>query len=88
MRSGCDSLQLIPRYLTKIADQIVALIADEHADTIVWGSEDGKVDDDEEMEELDDLDNVDRLYTFAVSKTKEQEENVTSSPGFSVCNLV
>ncbi|KIP12766.1 hypothetical protein PHLGIDRAFT_113364 [Phlebiopsis gigantea 11061_1 CR5-6] len=74
------------RYLTKIADQIVALISDEHADAIVWGSNDSKPSHDDDMEALDDLENVDRLYTFEVSKTKEQEENVTSSPGFNITN--
>lgn len=33
---------------------------------------------------LDD-DNDDRLFTFEITKTNEQEESVVSRPGFRVC---
>lgn len=33
-----------------------------------------------------DLDNVDRLYTFEVAKTREEQENVTASTGFKVAS--
>ena len=36
--------------------------------------------DDEDMDEDDD----DRLFAFEVSKTNEQEEGITSRPGFTV----
>ena len=64
----------------------MALVSDEHADAIVWGSGDGSSDQDDSAEDLDDLDNVDRLYTFQVAKTREEEENVTATAGFRVCN--
>lgn len=39
----------------------------------------------EELEvDGDDDDQVDRLFTFEVTKTNEQEENVTSRPGIDV----
>ncbi|KAJ3555967.1 hypothetical protein NM688_g2284 [Phlebia brevispora] len=68
------------RYLTKITDQVVALISDEHANTIVWAEEDDSLDCDE--------DENDRLFTFNVAKTKEQEEGVSMRPGFEVCTVL
>jgi len=65
-------------YLTKIADQVVSLIAPRHAKSMVWSeeSEDVTVD-------LED-DQTDRLFTFEVAKTNEQEEGVSARPGFTV----
>ncbi|KAI0959615.1 hypothetical protein AcW1_004397 [Taiwanofungus camphoratus] len=66
------------RYLTKIADQIVALISEEDAMKIVWKqeTEDDPIDLDE--------DDSDRMFTFEVEKTLEQEESVVARPGFSI----
>ncbi|CAL1701264.1 unnamed protein product [Somion occarium] len=66
------------RFLTKIADQIIALISDEDASKIVWRdtSHDTPVDADD--------DEIDRLFTFQVAKTNEQEENVSIRPGFTL----
>ncbi len=66
------------RYLTKIADQVVCLLSDDHAQAIVWRNE--VEPEDEDMDDDDD----DRLFTFEVSKTNEQEEGITSRPGFTV----
>ncbi|THG94479.1 hypothetical protein EW026_g7001 [Hermanssonia centrifuga] len=57
------------RYLTKIADQVVALISEKHANSIVWAeeSQDASMD-------VDTDDESDRLFTFQVAKTHEQEE--------------
>lgn len=68
------------RYLTKIADQSVVLISDEHAAGIIW--DDDSIDD---AADADADDESDRLFTFQVAKTHEQEENVTTRPGFEVC---
>ena len=70
---------LIYRYLTKICDQVIALLSTEHSATIVWGDED---DEDENMD-VDAGDDV-RLYTFEVAKRNEQEESASSRPGFQV----
>lgn len=69
------------RYLTKVTDQVVALISEEHVNTLVWRdeAEDGVVEDSE--------DDSDRLFSFQVAKTNEQEENVVMRPGFKVSKL-
>jgi len=72
-------LMLVYRYLTKLCDQVVALLSAEHSASIVWGDED---DEDENMDV--DAGNDDRLYTFEVAKRNEQEESASSCPGFQV----
>ncbi|KAI0089047.1 hypothetical protein BDY19DRAFT_993280 [Irpex rosettiformis] len=66
------------RYLTKIADQIVVLISDEHADGIVW--DEGPSGNPKKSSKSG------RLFTYKVAKTHEQEENVTVHPGFEIHN--
>ncbi|KAI0250894.1 hypothetical protein BJV78DRAFT_1275616 [Lactifluus subvellereus] len=65
------------RYLTKICDQVVALLSPEHSASLVWKDEDADTEDaDVEIGESD------RLFTFEVSETNEQEENAVARPGF------
>ncbi|KIJ05810.1 hypothetical protein PAXINDRAFT_20962 [Paxillus involutus ATCC 200175] len=66
------------RYLTKMCDQVVALISSEHARTIVWNENDE--DDNDGMEV--DQDESDRMFTFEVAQTNDQEESVTVREGF------
>ena len=68
------------RYLTKITDQIIALISREHAKAIVW--KESMTDD---RMDLDEEDEADRLFTFEIAQTNEQEENVTARSGFKAC---
>ena len=70
---------LIYRYLTKICDQVVALLSAEHTASIVWGDDD----DDDESIDVDTGDD-DRLFTYEVAKRNEQEESASSRPGFQV----
>lgn len=73
---------LIPfpvRYLTKLVDQLVCLISPKQTRSITW-----KDDHEDSMMEFED-DESDRLFTFEVAKTNEQEENVSVRPGFNVC---
>lgn len=67
------------RYLTKMCDQVVALLSAEHSASIVWDDEDG----DTESVELD-TGNDDRLFTYEVAKRNEQEVSIVSCPGFQV----
>jgi len=65
------------RYLTKICDQVVALLSAEQSASIVWH------DDDSDGESVDeDVGESDRLFVFGVEKTNEQDEGAVSRPGF------
>ncbi|KAG2076123.1 hypothetical protein BDR04DRAFT_1003889 [Suillus decipiens] len=68
------------RYLTTICDQVVALISPEHARSIVWSGQEGK----DTIEIDQDQDEYDRMFTFEVRKTNEQEEAIKPRPGFKV----
>jgi len=68
------------RYLTKITDQLVCFLSPKQEKAIVWNDDSVT-----EVMEIDD-EQSDRLFTFEVSKTNEQEEGVTVRPGFSVCH--
>lgn len=75
-------LHSVQRYLTKLCDQMVALISKEHAEALVW--DDASID--EESSEVADKfdDGDDRHFTFEVQKTKEEKESVTLHDGFKV----
>ena len=68
------------RYLTKTCDQIVSLISSEHAGSILWSDEDNE---DGDMDEHE-YDESDRMFTFEVAQTNEQEESVSVHKGFKV----
>ena len=72
-------LMPINRYLTKMCDQVVALLSAEHSASLVWGDEDS----DTASEDLETGDD-DRLFTYEVAKRNEQEESAVSRPGFQV----
>jgi hypothetical protein len=65
----------------KMCDQVIALISPKHADKIVWSGEETG------LKDANDDDESDRLFNFEVAKTNEQEETVTTRPGFQVCLL-
>jgi hypothetical protein len=58
------------------------LISPEHANSIVWSEESGDV-----SMDLED-DETDRLFTFEVAKTNEQEEGVSVRPGLTVSFVI
>jgi hypothetical protein len=70
----------ISRYLTKMCDQVVALLSAEHSASIVWGDDS----EDSDTESVDDTGDDDRLFTYEVAKRNEQEESAVSRPGFQV----
>ena len=63
-----------------MCDQVVSLISPEHAQTILWSEEDSE---DEDMHEVD-YNESDRMFTFEVAQTNEQEETVAVRKGFKV----
>ena len=64
-----------------MCDQVVSLISSEHAQTILWNEEEDS--EDEDILEVDH-DESDRMFTFEVSQTNEQEETVAVRKGFKV----
>lgn len=56
-------------------------MSEEHANAIVWSDEEAP----DTLDEIDD-DDDERLFTYSVAKTKEEQENVTPLPGFTVRN--
>ncbi|KAH9026661.1 hypothetical protein EDB84DRAFT_1589144 [Lactarius hengduanensis] len=73
----CRNRVTFMRYLIKMCDQVVALLSADHSASIVWNDEDG----DTNSVDIDAGDS-ERLFTFEVAKTNEQEENAVSRPGF------
>jgi hypothetical protein len=71
------SLKRFVSYLMKLCDQVLCLISEKHADKLVWKTyaDQGMADEDEDTE---------RLFSFKVSKTNEQEESVNWRAGFEV----
>ncbi|KAG0705087.1 hypothetical protein DFH29DRAFT_316434 [Suillus ampliporus] len=67
------------RYLTKMCDQVTALVSPKHSRSIVWSEQE---DEGTLMETEEGQDESDRMFTFEVTKTNEQEEAVKSRPGF------
>jgi hypothetical protein len=72
------------RYLTQITDQILALFSDDESRHCDWNSDADY--DEAELAHESEEENLDRLFSFEVSKTLEQEEDVTSRQGFTVCS--
>lgn len=63
-----------------MTDQCVALISREHADSLIWQKQSAEG-------LLGFEDDSDRIVSFEVSKTDEQEENAVSRLGFSVRSI-
>ncbi len=62
-----------------MCDQVVALLSAGHSEAIVWNERDA----DTNSVDIDAGDS-ERLFTFEVAKTNEQEESAVSRPGFQV----
>ncbi|KAG8938850.1 hypothetical protein FRC04_007415 [Tulasnella sp. 424] len=72
------------RYLTCLTDQIHALISPEHEAKLDFGDVDQDDNSDGEWSDGEDANVDDRLFTFEVAKTNEQEEAVDVKAGFTV----
>lgn len=72
------SSTLAGRYLTKICDQVVALLSPEQSASIVWDDKQSNAEP-ADMEAGDD-----RLFTFEVAEMNEQEETAVARPGYQV----
>jgi hypothetical protein len=75
--SACRNRVTFMRYLTKMCDQVVALLSPEQSASLVWNEQQS------DAESVDtDVDDYDRLFAFEVSKTNEQEESAAARLGF------
>jgi hypothetical protein len=62
-----------------MCDQVVALLSADHSASIVWSDECG------DSSSMDiDAEDSERLFTFEVARTNEQDETAISRPGFQV----
>ena len=73
-----DSLS---RFLTKLCDQVLALVSAEHDETLLLEDESASPDSDPEMNTTDDSD---RMFQFSVQQTIQQEETASAGEGFKV----
>ncbi|KAG9125289.1 Vacuolar protein sorting-associated protein 13A [Ceratobasidium sp. 392] len=69
------------RYLTKLTEQIVALVSPEQANKFVWDT--GARNKDLPADQMEN-DDESRLFSFEVSKSLEQEEDAIGHTGFKV----
>jgi hypothetical protein len=76
------SFKPTPRFLSKLTDQMVALLSKEHARALILN--DGVNDEDISEVDEDPSDDEDRMFAFEVQKTKEEEESLHLFPGFTV----
>jgi len=75
----------VVRYLSKLCDQIYCLISGEHGSRLVWKQDfKSRMEEEQHSEDEDDMENYDRLFTFKVAVTNEQEETATLQQGFTV----
>ena len=65
--------------MTKLCDQVVALISDQHSKRLVFKSDMEHIDVD--FDDSDVVDDFDRLFHFEVQQTRQQ---ATASQGFKV----
>lgn len=70
------------RYLTRLADQILALISTTDAESLVYQPLEEETDLDLMLDEDDDPE--ERYFKFEVAKTRDEEEEVRVSEGFDV----
>jgi len=70
------------RFLTKLCDQVVSLISDQHSEKLVFKSDAEQVD--VEFDDFDAADDSDRLFDFEVRQTGQQEDSATAGEGFKV----
>ena len=79
--SNITRIDNLPRFLTKLCDQVLALVSVEHEEMLVLENEDENLDNDHEINLADDSD---RLFQFNVQQTIQQEETASAGEGFKV----
>jgi hypothetical protein len=72
------AVMVMNRYLTKMCDQLIALLSTEHSTSLVWGGKES----DTEAIDIDESDE-DRLFSYKVTKRYERE-SAALRPAFKV----
>ncbi|KIM24947.1 hypothetical protein M408DRAFT_331430 [Serendipita vermifera MAFF 305830] len=78
------------RYMTKLCEQLVCLISEEHSTKLIWRDKtkySNEIEDTDEAQYGDgssDLDAYDRLFSFSVQQTNAETETAVAKLGFSV----
>ena len=73
------------RFLTKLCDQVVALISDQHSEKLVFDNDMEDVDVD--FDDPDAVDDSDRVFSFEVQQTRQQEDSARAGKGFKVVSM-
>ncbi|KAG8900599.1 hypothetical protein FRB99_005954 [Tulasnella sp. 403] len=78
------------RYLTRLTDQVRALMSSKCSAALDWRQLDNDIDSDESGESSSEFDDDfdDRFFKFEVAKTNEQEEAVATREGFKISHRV
>ncbi|KIM24854.1 hypothetical protein M408DRAFT_26650 [Serendipita vermifera MAFF 305830] len=71
------------RYLTKLCDQLICFISDEHSEKLAWQEDDMPADEDNILDS-EDKDLYNRLFSFQVKQTDEEEESAIAKDGFMI----
>ncbi|QRV98826.1 cytochrome P450 family protein [Ceratobasidium sp. AG-Ba] len=69
------------RYLTKLCDQVVALVTESQAGSFIW---DARLQNNAAPVGVPDHFSESRVFSFEVTATLEQEESVLAAPGFTI----
>ncbi|KAF8473616.1 hypothetical protein JB92DRAFT_1908800 [Gautieria morchelliformis] len=69
------------RYLTKITEQVLALVSPEHARALDFNKF-ATYDNAQSEDEVEEDYNKDHMFSFSVAKKNEQSKDVTAHPGF------
>lgn len=71
----------LSRFLTKLCDQVLALVSAEHEEKLLLENDDAGSENDLETNLAEDSD---RLFQFEVQQTIQQEETASAGEGFKV----
>ena len=73
------------RFLTKLCDQVVALISDQHSERLVFDNDTEDID--EDFDDSNAVDDSDRVFAFEVQQTRQQEDSARAGDGFKVMSM-
>ncbi|KAI0296531.1 hypothetical protein B0F90DRAFT_1035697 [Multifurca ochricompacta] len=72
------------KYLTRLCDQLVCLLSKAHSQAIIWGDDDAKRNDGDDVLSYSRNEDPEQLLRSEAIKIKDQEENIVARPGFMI----